>query len=167
MNKYLLCVYLYLLIFCGAADAAQGEKIIGYDKLINPFEKAQEQAVIQPQGNYISNQNAHIISMKLNYIDLEEAKEWITKIFPEIEAGFLKEKNIIVLKGLQNDLIKARKVILNLDKSFKKLNIEVKVIEISSRDLREIGFEWPELSKGMPLIINKKGLVSEDKIFNY
>lgn len=164
MNKYIVLILLWLLASSPKVYAVQGKKVIGYDKLINPFERAQNSIPLQPQENYMPNPSAKIISVKVNYIELEEAKDWMEKLFPEIETGFLKQKNIIVLKGAEEDLLKAKKVILSLDKAFKKLNIEVKIVEVSSRDLKEIGFEWPNLSKGIPFKIKDGGITSEDTI---
>ena len=141
--------------------AVEGKKVLGYDKLVNPFTKSSKE---NPKPIYLHNNvnsNGNVAIVKVNHIDIEEVREWLPKLFPEMDVGFLKQKKIVILKGDKNTIVKAKKIIMDLDKGFKKVNIEVKIVEASSRDLGEIGFEWSDLIRGVPLKLEDGKLKSE------
>lgn len=165
LNIIVVVIFIVFIVISNSVYAVEGKKVLGYDKLVNPFAKSPSESSNPAYIHGLINANKSVATVKVNYIDIEEAKEWLAKIFPEIDVGILKQKNIVVLKGDKNMLIKAKKVIRNLDKGFKKVNIEVKIVEVSSRDLGEIGFDWPNLIKGIPLKLKDGNITSEESLF--
>lgn len=78
----------------------------------------------------------------LRNLNVEEARLLVGNLVNTANSS--KEINTLILIGAEEDVIKAEKILRDLDKPQPQVLLEAKVIEINDDFLRELGLDWPD-----------------------
>ena len=97
----------------------------------------------------------YIIKNKnLEYIDIKSVESLKEKIFPKIKLYSNFQRSLVTIKGEKNDVKEFINILEEIDKPRIQVMIEAKILEISFRDLKELGVNPGDLSR-IKIIDNK------------
>lgn len=97
----------------------------------------------------------YIIKNKnLEYIDIKSVENLKEKIFPKIKLYSNFQRSLVTIKGEKNDVKEFINILEEIDKPRIQVMIEAKILEISFRDLKELGVNPGDLSR-IKIIDNK------------
>ncbi|MGM0437115.1 MAG: type II secretion system protein GspD [Bacillota bacterium] len=103
--------------------------------------------------------NIVIENVKLNYISIEYVENLAQKIFPEINFHSNFQRSLITVKGSENKVEELFSILEKIDKPKKQIMIEAKILEVSFRDLKELGVNPGDLSR-IRILEKKDSIVS-------
>ena len=95
-----------------------------------------------------------IKNKNLDYISIESTEKLIQKIFPEVKYYSNFQRSLITVKGDENKVKEFLNILEKIDKPRTQIMIEAQIVEVSFRDLKELGVNPGDLSK-LKILDNK------------
>jgi len=138
--------------------------------------------VVTAQGTAVSAEPQRVVTIKPNYLPPSELLEFLgvgssagggSLIWrtadgrTEVQVRHNEAANIIVLSGSAEGVARAEELIRQVDTPPRQIEIEVKIVEISTAKARDIGLDWDRaLNTGNPRIYGNYRK-EKDKLHNY
>lgn len=166
----LLSIFLIFLTSCSSVDKPVNVSAAS----AAPTEEAEEieppkREVVSTYENLKGKTDApelvcKVVNMK--NISPERAVETISRIIPNMIAVKNDDSSSIILRGEQEDINEAQKIINALDKKVPQIFIEGKIIEISQSGLSDIGIVWGKEQGSFKFSVDKTtgGISQTDSI---
>lgn len=118
--------------------------IVIYEKDFN-IEFLEEK--IEEFETFYSKENTKLEILDVNYLELDKMKGFLENYFPDILFQTNENTRQVIVKGSKKEVKKIEQYIAKIDQPKKQVLINVRIEEISHRDLKDIGVNPENLSE--------------------
>jgi len=113
----------------------------------NDFPIEQFKKKVQEMDDFFAKENRKIEIININYTQLEQMQSYITSYFPDLMFNINKESRDLIVRGSKAEIEKVKEYVRKIDKPKPQVLLEIRIEEISRRDLKNVGVNPEMLSK--------------------